>query len=75
MVYEALTAQTHVGLLPVRALKESRVQQGVRKLVDEKYVTTYQDWLVSGELVGKSDFENEAQRCADIIVKQYRLLY
>ena len=74
MVYEALTAQNHVGLLPVRALKKSRVQQGVRKLVDEQYVTTYQDWLVSGELVGKSDFENEAQRCADIIVKQYRLL-
>jgi len=75
MVYEALTAQNHVGLLPVRAFRENRIQQGVRKLVEEQYVTAYQDWLDSGELVGKSDFANEAQRCADVIVKQYRLSY
>ncbi len=73
MVYEALTAQNHVGLLPVPAIKKSRVQRGVQQLVGESVLTTYRQWLENGELDSTGRFPNEAQRCAGEIVKRWQL--
>jgi mitochondrial fission protein ELM1 len=71
MVYEALTAKNHVGLLSVPEKTTSRVSQGVRKLVKEKYLKTFDQWQRHEEFEATRVIENESDRCAHEIMNKF----
>ncbi len=73
MVYEALTAGCHVGLLPVRWKGEnSKFARSEAQLLNRKIVFSFQDWG-KGESGIELDKEplNEAERCAKEIVRRW----
>jgi mitochondrial fission protein ELM1 len=71
MVYEALTAKNHVGLLSVPEKTTSRVSQGVNKLVKEQYLKTFDQWQRHEELEVTRVIENESDRCANEITNKF----
>ncbi|MGH8494476.1 MAG: mitochondrial fission ELM1 family protein [Moraxellaceae bacterium] len=67
MVYEALTAACHVGLLRLpEADRNSRVMRGVEKLIGDGVVTAFADWSRVGGLRQAEGF-NEAARAAALL--------
>lgn len=64
MIYEALTAGTAVGLLRLPALRESRIIKGVNQLIEQNWVTGFQDWRPGTRLTPPAKALAEAERCA-----------
>ncbi len=73
MVYEAMTAQARVGILPVPQLKkESRVVRSVGDLVDQGMVALLgSDGSLSRAPLPKVAAFHEAGRCADILLERF----
>lgn len=70
MVYEALTAGCHVGLLDVpRAARPSRVARGVEQLVAAQRVTSFDAWSATKAMRPALHF-NEAERVAGILLER-----
>lgn len=72
MVYEALSAGCTVGVIPVEwKKKQSKFALSERKLIENKIVTHYAEWLNSSRLVRSRENLNEAQKCAREILKRW----
>lgn len=71
MVYEALSSGARVGLLPVpRKTGDSRVLRGLAGLVEQGFVTTYDDWTRTGTLAPPPHVLQEAERCAELVLER-----
>jgi mitochondrial fission protein ELM1 len=68
MVYEALSSGAAVGLLNLDAARPGRVSRGVDRLVNEQWVTRYDQWLEGKALRKPKAPLNEAQRCAKLLI-------
>lgn len=68
MIYEALSSGATVGLLPVPVLGPSRVQRGIDDLVDDKFLTRFNDWKKTGALPPPRETLREADRCASQVL-------
>lgn len=64
MVYEAITSGAAVGVLDLAQQPQSRIAQGIERLSDDGWVTTYSQWQQGKVLQAKGEPFNEAQRCA-----------
>lgn len=64
MVYEALTAGCHTGLLEVTRISDNRVSQGLDTLAEQHIVSRYSDWPPGYELPAPPEPFEEASRCA-----------
>ncbi|MEO5715874.1 MAG: mitochondrial fission ELM1 family protein [Luteolibacter sp.] len=73
MIYEALSSGAKVGLLPVPELGTSRVLRGIAKLVDEGFLTRFQDWEKSRTLTAPPETLREADRCAAEVISRFNL--
>jgi uncharacterized protein len=71
MVYEALSAGAAVGLLHVPQRGRNRISAGVRDLIDDDMVTPFETWKRTGELPLPHTPLREAERCAELIVRQW----
>ncbi len=68
MIYEALTAGCHVGLLPLARKAASRLHQSIEQLLRERFVTSLSDWLDGGNLTPPQKSLDEAGRCARLLL-------
>jgi len=71
MLYEALTAGSNVGVLKVKSVKKSRVQQGVNRLINNHNVTGFDIWQKNKKTLNSTLKLDEATRCADLILEQF----
>jgi uncharacterized protein len=70
MLYEALTAGAGVGLLRLPAARDTRVRRGVKKLIEDGWVTPFDAWGI-GQLLPQPEGEfNEAKRVAKQILNR-----
>ena len=68
MIYEALTAGCHVGLLPLARKAASRLHQAIDQLLRERFVSSFSDWLEDGSLTAPQKPLDEANRCARLLL-------
>lgn len=74
MIYEALSSDARLGLLPVPRLKtNSRVLRGIDDLIEAGFLTSFFAWQRTGHLNPAPETLNEAERCAEIVVLKSRL--
>lgn len=71
MIYEALTSGASTGLLEVPMLKNGRIQQGIQDLLTSKALYRVTDWLNKTNKPYSDLQLNEAQRCAELILKHF----
>lgn len=73
MVYEALSAGCHVGLLPVKwKKKKSKFRRSENFLIDEGYVIAFDAWVSNkGKKWPSKVGINEADRCAQEIIDRF----
>ena len=71
MVYEAITAGVAVGILELKAEKNSRVIRGLTQLKKDNIVTPFSIWQRNKCLQSPQVFFNEAERCARWIFDHY----
>ncbi|MFZ9936134.1 MAG: mitochondrial fission ELM1 family protein [Luteolibacter sp.] len=70
MIYEALTSGAKVGLLATpRPTGFSRVLGGIDGLVEDRYLTTFADWLKTRHLAAPPQALREADRCAETTLR------
>ncbi len=69
MVYEALTSGADCGLLPVQRKRDSRVSAGIDQLVARGRLSSFDDWMKSGQLVHNEVPLHEAGRIAEYLLK------
>ena len=67
MMFEALTAGAGVGLLRTPIRGDSKLSRYVRRLIEKKWVTAYDDWQLKQLLNQPPQRLAEAQRCARYI--------
>ncbi len=70
MLYEALTAGAGVGLLRLPEPRDTRVSRGVRKLIDNAWVTPFEAWRGGQPLALPEREFNEAKRVAEQILNR-----
>lgn len=71
MLYEALTAQAAIGVLPVPARGESRIARGVAALARDGLATHFRDWQQGQALAPPASPFNEAARVAAWISERW----
>jgi mitochondrial fission protein ELM1 len=73
MIYEALSSDARVGLLPVPRLKpKSRVLRGVDELLEAGFLTSFSEWGKTGHLSPAPAALNEADRCGEILFERFQ---
>ncbi len=71
MVYEAITAGCHVGILPVQwKNKDNKFQRSLSYLIENRLVITYDSWETGQPLFSPQPL-NEASRCAREILLRW----
>ena len=70
MIYEALTAQTAVGLLNLKIIKSNRLSRGITTLIEQGLVRRFNHHQPTQQPKVTKQF-TEADRCADIVVKKW----
>lgn len=71
MLYEALTAGCHVGLLRLSRKSAGRIAQGVDKLLADGWVTPMEGWRAGICPSPPRGTFNEAERCARLILEKW----
>lgn len=70
MIYEALSTGARVGLLPVPRLKsDTRVLQGLEKIIASGFITRFAEWQTTHHLAAPPETLREADRCAAFIIQ------
>lgn len=69
MVYEALTAGSACGILPVQRKQQSRVSAGIDKLIEDRWLVSFDDWMIKGKMKVRGDVINESKRVAERLLK------
>jgi len=75
MVYEALSAGCHTGLLEVTQLNDNRISQGLTQLNEQQLLRRYQDWTPGSELPAPAEPLEEASRCARELQQRLAVLW
>ncbi|MBK1790516.1 mitochondrial fission ELM1 family protein [Persicirhabdus sediminis] len=74
MIYEALSSGAKVGLLPMpRKNKDSRVSRGVDELLNDKFLTSFEEWQQTRQLHTAPHILSEASRCAELLYEKLAL--
>ncbi len=72
MVYEALTAGCRIGLLPLKWKSEhTKHQLSMSFLAERDLAVSFENWSAGKELSDRNNTFNEAQRCADEIMRRW----
>lgn len=71
MLYEALTAGGHVGLLRLSRKADGRVGRGIDKLLADGWVTPMEGWRTGVCPNPPRSTFNEAERCARLILEKW----
>ncbi len=72
MVYEALSADCRVGLLPVKwKQKRSKFRRSEEFLIEKGYVVSFESWNLDKNKWPTRGTLNEADRCAKEIIKRF----
>ncbi len=71
MIYEALTSGAAVGILDLKIKQVGRPVQAIQKLIVEKWVQSYADWINGTTLCPPPEQLNEATRCAQEIIQRW----
>jgi mitochondrial fission protein ELM1 len=71
MLYEALTAGGHVGLLRLSRKADGRVGRGIDKLLADGWVTAMEGWRAGVCPSPPRSTFNEAERCARLILEKW----
>ncbi|HEY8932660.1 MAG TPA: mitochondrial fission ELM1 family protein [Rariglobus sp.] len=72
MIYEAITAGAHTGLLPLPAkAPQGRIARSVDHVVEAGYATRFSRWRETGVLATPPGALHEAARCADEIIARF----
>ena len=71
MIYEALSTQASVGVIPLAMAGQTRVAQGVRQLSQRGTVLSLDQWLAGKVFVAARKPLREAQRCAAFIIARW----
>lgn len=72
MMFEALTAGCKVGVIPVGWKKKvNKFEKSVSFLVANRFILPFDAWLRSEDNWSDNVNLNEAQKCADIIIKRW----
>lgn len=69
MIYESLTSGSPTGLLKVPEKKPGRITRGIDRMIQQKLITGYTDWLSGIPLSRPPESLNEAWRCALLILE------
>ncbi|MEZ6033022.1 MAG: ELM1/GtrOC1 family putative glycosyltransferase [Planctomycetaceae bacterium] len=73
MIFEALTAGAAVGILQLSPSRDSRVTRCVDSLISRKLVTPFNLFHVRLPAPIAGGLFNEAERCAEMIARRYRI--
>lgn len=68
MIYEALSSGAAVGVLALEARSRSRLSGVAASLSEKNLLTSYEDWLVTGQLNRPAQALQESSRAASSIV-------
>ena len=72
MIFEAITARSRVGLLPLPAKHAGdRMVRAVDDVVAAGYAVRHAEWLASGKMMAQTAPLHESGRCADEIVRRF----
>ena len=72
MIYEALTAGCHVGILPVKWKQtENKFQRSIDYLAQQNLIMTYAQWLDNPVSTVRPAAFDEASRCAEEILRRW----
>jgi mitochondrial fission protein ELM1 len=71
MIYESLTAGVSVSLMPMPRRRRSRVAAGVERLLNERLLSSIDDFLTTGGFSSAEQAFAEADRCADVLLSQW----
>lgn len=71
MVYEALSSGAAVGLLTLDVISPGRVSRGIEQLVNENWVTRFDQWINGKALPKPKVALNEAKRCAKLVLNRW----
>lgn len=72
MIYESLTAGAATGVIPVPRRKAGdRIARAIDSLIERGYVYDFNDWLRGNFRAPVVEPLEEADRCADILLKQF----
>jgi hypothetical protein len=72
MVYEALTSGGAVGIFQGIPKTANRISSGITQLAAKGLITRFERWQQSGALEAPSAAFNEAERCAQWIIKRWK---
>ncbi len=70
MIYESLSSGAMVGLLNVKPKKSSRLISAVKTLINEKQLSTFEQWNNTRKLFRPTIKFNEAERCVSLLNKR-----
>lgn len=70
MIYEALSSGATVGLIELQNIHASRISESIKKLINNNNLITYSDWKNNRELNPALSRFNEAERCAELLLKK-----
>jgi mitochondrial fission protein ELM1 len=72
MIFEALTAGCSVGVIPVDWKKpDNKFQKSISGLQEKGFIVPYRAWLNENQSWPEHENFNEAQRCADAILRRW----
>lgn len=71
MVYESISARCKTGILKVNRKNKNKISDSVASLISRGMVIGFDDWLRGKALTSSETTLNEADRCAQIILKRF----
>jgi mitochondrial fission protein ELM1 len=72
MIYESLTAGSPTGLLRVPVKQKGKITNCIQSLIENKMVTAFDEWKISGTLSPPADPVDEANRCAEYLLEMIK---
>ncbi len=71
MIYESITSRCKTGILEVKKKKPNKISDSIARLIKQGMVLGFDDWLQGKALSLPGINLNEADRCAQIIIKRF----
>lgn len=71
MIYESLGSGARVGLLPAPVRRHGRVTRGIDRLVEDGWLTRFDDWNPAEPLPAPPRVLREADRCAELVLRRH----
>lgn len=72
MLYEALTGNAAIGVLPINTNKQNKISNAISDLICEKQCITFNDWEKGQALTQPTTRINESSRCAALLLQKFK---